>query len=164
MAGGVARRGVLRGMSLRARLILLAGACMLPSAALLAINQVQLRQAREADVRREIAQLAQSAAAEIDAVTGGARQLLTALEQAPPIREHNAALCSSLLVRLKQEYPSYASITADDLGGRSFCSSSPGRAGFDGDNYAFRAALDGRRFVVGNFAASSVADASVLSL
>jgi C4-dicarboxylate-specific signal transduction histidine kinase/CheY-like chemotaxis protein len=151
-------------MSLRARLILLACACMLPSAALLGINQVQLRQAREAEVRREIAQLAQSAAAEMTAVTEGARQLLTALEQAPPIREHNDALCSALLGRLKREYPSYATITADDKVGRSFCSSSPGRATYDGDSYAFRAALDSRRFVIGDYAVSSLAQTSVLPL
>jgi signal transduction histidine kinase len=151
-------------MSLRVRLILLAGACMLPSAALLGLNQFQLREAREAEVRREIAQLAQSAAAEIAAVTDGARQLLTALEQAPPIRERNEALCSALLGRLKQEYPSYAAISADDPAGRSYCSSSPGRAAFDGDSQAFRAALEGRRFVVGNYATSPLARTPVLPL
>lgn len=164
MNSGKSRGSRLPGMSLRTRLIMLACVCMLPSAALLGLNQLQLRQAREAEVRREIAQLAQSAAAEIGAVTEGAKQMLTALELAPPIRDHNDALCSTLLSRLKQEYPSYAAMSADDLHGRAFCSNIPGGAVYDGDSYAFRGALEGRRFVVGDYSVSPLAHVAVLPL
>ena len=47
-------------MSLRRRMILLAGVCILPSVVLLAGTQWQLRLSREGEVRREIAELARS--------------------------------------------------------------------------------------------------------
>jgi signal transduction histidine kinase/ActR/RegA family two-component response regulator len=151
-------------MTLRLHLILLVVVCMLPAIALLAMDQVQLRRAREADVRGEILGLAQSGAGEIDRVIEGGKQLLTALEQAPAIRERNAPLCSALLGRLRQEYPIYANIVATDPSGRGFCTSRPGQAIYEADQAWFHAALQSRGFVVGGYALSPGTDAPVLPM
>ena len=149
-------------MSLRLRMILLAGVCMLPSALLLASTQWQLRQARAVEVRREIAELARSEANEIGTIIGGTRQLLGALEHSPAVLQRNAPLCSAWLARLRQDNPFYASIRADDLTGRTFCSSDPGRAAFDDNRAFFEAAIRRRGFVIGNRAISSLTHAPEL--
>ncbi len=149
-------------MSVRRHLILLAAMCMLPAIVLLASTQLELRRARQAEVRRDIFGLAQSEAGEVKAVVSGARQFLTALAQAPAVREHNDLYCSAILENLKNEYPSYASIVADDSSGRSFCSSAPGRVVYDNQNPAFLAALKSRRFAVGQYAVSPLTGSPVL--
>jgi len=151
-------------MSLRLHLILLVVVCMLPAVALLAIDQVQLRRAREAEVRREILELAQSGAGEISRVIEGGRQLLTALEQAPAIRERNEPLCSALLYKLQQDYPSYESIVATDPSGRAFCTSSPGQAVYETGQSWFHAALATHDFVVGGYMLSPLSQAPVLPM
>ena len=138
-------------MSLRRRMILLAGACILPSVLLLAGTQWQLRLSREAEIRQEIGELARSEASEIGTIIAGARQFLAALQRTPAIMDHNAPLCSAWLARLRQDDPGYASIRADDLSGRAFCSSDPGRASFEGGSARFRAALADRGFAVGSY-------------
>jgi signal transduction histidine kinase/ActR/RegA family two-component response regulator len=149
-------------MSVRRHLILLAAMCMLPAIVLLASTQLELRRARQAEVRRDIFGLAQSEAGEVKAVVSGARQFLTALAQAPAVREHNDLFCSAILENLKNEYPSYASIVADDSSGRSFCSSVPGRVVYDNQNPAFLAAVKSRRFAVGQYALSPLTGSPVL--
>jgi signal transduction histidine kinase/ActR/RegA family two-component response regulator len=151
-------------MSLRRNLILLAAVCLLPAVALLTTSQMQLRHAREAEVRREVFGLAASEAGEVNGVIEAANQLLTALEQSPPIRERNAPLCSALLNRLQREYRSYASLDADDPSGRAYCSSTPGQAGYDGNDTAFRTARDERRFAVGRFTVAAANHAPVLPM
>ncbi|HEY3849117.1 MAG TPA: ATP-binding protein [Acetobacteraceae bacterium] len=151
-------------MTLRLHLILLVVVCMLPAIALLAMDQVQLRRAREAEVRGEILGLAKAGAGEIDRVIDGGKQLLTALEQAPAIRERNAPLCSALLGRLQQDYPIYASIVATDPSGRGFCTSRPGQAIYEADQAWFHAALQTGGFVVGGYAVSPGTDAAVLPM
>ncbi len=151
-------------MSLRLHLILLVVVCMLPAIALLAMNQVQLRRAREAEVRGEILVLAQSGAGEIERVIEGGKQLLTALQQAPAIRERNAPLCSALLGKLQREYPVYASIVATDPSGRGFCTSRPGQAVYETGQAWFQAALQTGSFVVGGYASSPVSRAPVLPM
>ena len=136
-------------MSLRRRLFLLAGVCILPAVLLLATTQWQLRQARAAEVRRQIAELVRSEASEIGTIVSGAQQFLAALERSPAVLQHNAPLCSAWLAHLSRDNPSYASIRADDLNGRTFCSSLPGSAGYDGGQAYFRAALASRGFAVG---------------
>ena len=151
-------------MSLRLHLILLVLVCMLPAVALLAIDQVQLRRARETEVRREILEVAESGAGEVNRVIEGGKQLLTALEQAPAIRERNAPFCSALLGRLQQEYPIYASIVATDPGGRAFCTSIPAQAVYETGRPWFKAALATSGFVVGDYALSPLTHAPVLPM
>ncbi|HVC59684.1 MAG TPA: cache domain-containing protein [Acetobacteraceae bacterium] len=151
-------------MSLRLHLILLVLVCMLPAVALLAIDQVQLRRAREAEVRREILELAQSGAGEMNRVIEGARQLLTALQQTPAIQQRNAPLCSALLSKLQQDYPSYESIVATDPSGRAFCTSRPGQAAYETGHAWFHAALASGGFVVGGYALSPLTHAPVLPM
>ena len=149
-------------MSLRLRMILLAGVCILPSVLLLANTQWQLRQARAAEVRREIAGLARSEAGEIGMIIGGTRQFLGALEHSPAVLQRNAPLCSAWLTRLRRDNPSYASIRADDLNGRTFCSSESGRAAFDGERPFFAAAVRRGGFAVGGVAESPLTHAPEL--
>jgi signal transduction histidine kinase/ActR/RegA family two-component response regulator len=149
-------------MSVRRHLILLAAMCVLPAIVLLASTQLELRRARQAEVRRDVFGLAQTEAGEVKAVVSGARQFLTALAQAPAIREHNDLYCSAILEHLKNEYPSYASIAADDSSGRSFCSSAPGRVVYDNRNPAFLAALKSRQFAVGHYTVSPLTGSPVL--
>ena len=151
-------------MTLRLHLILLVVVCMLPAIALLAMDQVQLRRAREAEVRGEILGLAQSGASEIDRVIEGGKQLLTVLEEAPAIRERNAPLCSALLGKLRREYPIYAGIVATDPSGRGVCSDRPGQAVFETAQPWFHAALQPDSFVVGGYALSPESHVPVLTL
>jgi signal transduction histidine kinase/ActR/RegA family two-component response regulator len=151
-------------MSLRLRIILLASACILPSVLLLASSQWQLRQARKAEVEREIVELARSEATEIDTIIGGARQFLTALQRTPAIVDRNGAFCSAWLARLRRDFPAYASIRADDVGGRAFCSSNPGRAAFDGESRFFQTALETRTLVAGAYGLSPLSRSPELPL
>jgi signal transduction histidine kinase/ActR/RegA family two-component response regulator len=151
-------------MTLRNRLIALAAVCVLPAALLLAVYQVQLRREREAEVRQQIARLAQGEADYIAGTIKGAEQLLTALELSPAIRDRNASFCSALLMRLTQENPIYARISADDFDGRSYCSSEPGRAEFDGGQAYFRDARTQRQFTVGGLTVAPFAQTPVLPM
>jgi signal transduction histidine kinase len=149
-------------MSLRLRIILLASVCILPSALLLAITQSELRQVRAAEVRQDVAGLAHSEASEFGAVIAGTRQFLGVLQHSPAVLERNAPLCSAWLARARQDNPSYASIRADSLTGETFCSSEPGRAGFDGYRQFFAVALRHRGFVVGHVDVSPITHAPEL--
>jgi len=149
-------------MSLRLRLMLLAAICVLPAALLLVVTQLQLRGEREAEVRKEIAEVARSEADHVAGLIQGAGQLLSALAFSPAIRERNAPYCSALLDRLTREHGYYAAISADDPDGRSFCTSAPGKATFDGDRAFFRTAVARRGFVVGEHETSSLTKGPVL--
>lgn len=149
-------------MSLRLRLMLLAAICVLPAALLLVVTQLQLRGEREAEVRREIAEVARSEADHVAGIIQGAGQLLSALELSPAVRERNAPYCSALLARLTREHPYYAAISADDADGRSFCTSAPGKATFDGDRAFLHTAVAQRGFVVGEYETSPLSKGPVL--
>ncbi len=151
-------------MTLRNHLMVLAAVCVLPAALLLAVFQMQLRRERETEVRQQIVRLAQDEADYIAGTIKGAEQLLTALELSPSIRDRNAPFCSALLMRLAHENPIYARIGADDLSGRSYCSSEPGRAAFDSGQAYFHDALAQRRFTVGGYTMPQFSQAPVLPM
>jgi signal transduction histidine kinase/ActR/RegA family two-component response regulator len=149
-------------MSLRLRLMLLAAICVLPAALLLVVTQFQLRRERESEVRREIAEVARSEADHVAGIIQGASQLLSALALSPAIRDRNAPYCSALLSRLMREHAYYAAISADDADGRSFCTSEPGKATFEGDRGYFHTAVAQRGFVVGEYGTSPLSKGPVL--
>lgn len=52
----------------------------------------------------------------------GARPLLVALAQLPPVRHRDPAACNALFARLLEQYPFYANIGANEPNGDIFCS------------------------------------------
>ena len=84
-------------MSLLVRLLLLIGIASLPAIAIVGYNEVELRHAREAEVRDQTLRIARETAAELERTIEGIRGLLVTLAELPVIRDQDSAACNAFL-------------------------------------------------------------------
>jgi PAS domain S-box-containing protein len=108
-------------MNLLTRLFLLVAIAVLPAIAIEAYTQLELRHLREGELRDIALQQARLAAAEIDRIVEGARQLLVTLANSPAVKERNQTGCATLLAAVQGQFPSYRSIAVLDGDGRAWC-------------------------------------------
>ncbi len=149
-------------MSLRRRLFVLAGLSVLPAIGLLAYDQHQLRDAREAEVRREVLTLAYFQTAELRRHIEGALQLVTALAGHPAIRDMDGPACTRYLGQVKQRFPFHAAITVADRQGIVVCSSADATPVSLANQPHIARVLDGEAYALGEYSLTRVTGIPVL--
>src|SRR5215813_14476140 len=109
--------------SLLSRLFALVAAAMLPTLAIQAYNEIDLRRTREVEVQDEALGLAKLAAAEQQQIVQGVRQALIALSELPAIKAKDVEGCNAYLSRINKRYPEFIVFIVVDIDGNSFCDS-----------------------------------------
>src|SRR5271165_4172669 len=79
------------------RLFIVVFLAVLPALAIQTYNETQLKQSREAEVRRDAQRLAKFASGEIDRIIDNGRALAVAIANFPAVRDKDAAACSDYL-------------------------------------------------------------------
>ncbi len=141
-----------RLLSLLVRLLLLILIASLPAIAIVGYNEVELRHAREAEVRDQALRLAHETAAELERTVEGVRGLLVTLAELPVVRDRDGAACTAFLSRLRRNYPDYLVISVADARGIVYCNSSDlTRVPDVSDRINFQRAVATGSFAVGEY-------------
>ena len=143
-------------ISLTVRLMILVLIAVCPAIAIQAYNEYELRKAREADIRQQVVQITRQFGEEIGELREGARQLLLALAQLTPVKQHDGAACSELFATLESQYANYSLLAAADADGRIFCASKPLAYSSVADQPFFKRAMAQDGLAVGNYWADAV--------
>ena len=148
-------------MSLLVRLLLLIFIASLPAIAIVAYNEVELRNSREAEVRDQALRLGQETATELERTIDDVRTLLVTFAELPMIRE--PAGCTAFLSRLRPNYPEYLSINIADAGGHIYCNSiGVNRTAGVSDREHFQRALATGGFVISGYIEGRILDRRLL--
>ena len=138
--------------SLRARLLGLLAAILLPWLGLLLYTQADERKAAIGHVNDDALRLIMIATSNQAAQIEAARQVLTAFAQLPALRGPDPATCSAFLARILSAYPLYLNFGVADAEGNVWCSAIPLRTQVSVvDRPYFQAALGTRRFAIGDY-------------
>ncbi len=117
-----ARRPRLR-LFLRQRLLLLAAVALLPGLVVLGYNEVGLRQSRQAEAHETALRNGQQAAAEMQRIFEGIRNLLIAISGNDDVIELNQPACNAYLHSVAARMPSLGGIVVFDPNGSVRCDS-----------------------------------------
>jgi len=149
--------------SLLSRLFALVAAAMLPTLAIQAYNEIDLRRTREVEVQEEALGLAKLAAAEQQQIVQGVRQALIALSELPAIKAKDVQGCNAYLSRIKRRYPEFIVFIVVDMSGKSFCDSSDEHKPTTAAGRAYFASVKQTgKFTVGEFAIGRATGSKVL--
>jgi len=131
-------------------LVLLA---IVPALGLILHTASAQRQAAEIEAQEDALRLAKSIAANEGQVNEGARQLLIALAQLPPVQEENWAQCNQLFSSLLKQYHLYANFGVLDAQGLARCSALPlpSLPINAADRLYFQRAIQTRNFAIGGY-------------
>ncbi len=147
------------------RLFIVVFLAVLPALAIQTYNETQLKQSREAEVRRDALRLAKFASGEIDRIIDNGRALAVAIANFPAVRNKDAAACSEYAAALTKVFPQYLAIGAIDLDGQVFCSSRPITPGTNAaDRWYFQEAVRSDKFIVGDYAIGQLVKKPILPL
>ena len=152
-------------MSLAQRLFLLVAVALLPAILLQAYNEVERRDARQAEVRDLALRQAEQANSEIGQIVEGVRNVLITVAEEPAVRALDTPACVAFISTLRPRLPQLVSISALDLDGRARCrqDAPPADLRFDDRSY-FRDAVAKDDFVIGEYTESRVSGRRVLPL
>ncbi len=144
-------------MGILARLFLLLAIALVPTATIQIYDELDRRQAQEAELHAEARRLTRLAGMEQDRILEGTRQLLTAIAQLRPALLQNRDLCAATLGRLATQQQRYAYIALADIDGNILCASTPRppRDELTAQQAFIRAAAIGGDFSVGNAAVTA---------
>ena len=155
----VRRAGVEEGMVLTRRLILLVAATLVPLVGIMALDALDLRQAREEEVRRSVMVRAQRMAGELAQVVESVRSVLETLAQIAELKREDPDACSRLLRSVRALHESFVALGATRADGSLLCVDRDGADQLSGiavraaaDRDYFRKAAASRRFGVGTYA------------
>jgi signal transduction histidine kinase len=141
-----------RVAGLRARVIILVVAAMLPALGLTFYSLVEVRSSAAVNVQSEAVRLVRIASTEQSLRVEATRELLAVLSQLPIVRAGESAACSTLLSQLLAAYPQYANLGTVDVDGSVLCSAIPVVQPVSAaDRTWFREAVRTRQFAVGDF-------------
>lgn len=151
-------------MSLVARLYVLVALAVLPAIVIQGMNELSLREDREAEIHDEAQRLAEFAASEVNGLLEGAQTLLVALARMPSIRRQEAAACNRMLGEIDQDLARYVGFAVVDRDGRWVCAQG-GLAPADADGRAWpAAALAQKRLFIGTYSVSQEGGAAMLPI
>ncbi len=143
-------------MSLTRRLFTLVGITLLPTTAIQVYNEVDLRRAREREVRSELVERAGQVAAEQQRLIDGVRNVLRALVELSEIRRQDATACNALFTAIRPHYDGFEALAAARADGSVFCASDRQERGGPlpsiADRSYFREAMATGRFTIGRYA------------
>ncbi len=152
-------------MSIFARLLILTLIAVLPALAIQANNELDLRKAREQEVRESALRNAAFASGELDRIVESGHSLLVAIATLPAVVDRDADQCSAYLRGLKASFDQYLLIGVLDREGRAFCTSVGPRPDVSmAERPFFRVAIDTGEFTVGLYSAGGVVGTDVLPL
>ncbi|MBV8167712.1 MAG: hypothetical protein JO021_13030, partial [Alphaproteobacteria bacterium] len=149
-------------MGVTARLFVLVLIAILPALAIQTYGEIDLRRARETEVRENALRLARFASGELDSIASGARALLSAFAKTRAVVGHDAAACSRYASDLKAGFAEYAVIGATTLDGTVFCASQAFEGASAADRPWFRRALETNAFTVGEYTIARTSKTPVL--
>ncbi len=143
-------------MPLTARLLSLVALAVLPALGIGAYNEYALRQAREAEVRKDAVRLAENAAGEMRQIVEGVHRVAATLAQIPLISEAATGAsppqaCADLLVRLRRDYPGDLDVGIANRDGQVVCTSAGTVNIGNLTGSHLRRAVDTGGFVVGGY-------------
>jgi PAS domain S-box-containing protein len=152
-------------LSLAQRLFLLVAVALLPAILLQAYNEVERRDARQAEIRDLALRQAEQAASEIGQIVEGVRNVLLTVAEEPAVRALDTPACVAFLATLLPRLPQLASIVALDFDGKARCrqDTPPADLRF-ADRAYFRDAIASADFVVGEYTESRISGRQVLPL
>ena len=150
--------------SLRVRLLLLVLLAVIPALGLILYTASEQRRSAAAEAKDSALQLARSFSNSQDDLIEGARQLLTALAQIPPVRDGNTAECNSVFADLLKQYPRYNNFVATKPNGDVFCSAVPLRVPVNlSDRPHFQAAVQTGGFAISDYLVARTTGKAILS-
>jgi two-component sensor histidine kinase len=153
------------GVQMRQKLVAVALAALAPVVAMLAYNELALRQQRSDEISVSAAQAARQAASEVERIVEGLHALLMSVTSMPSVRELDAAECAEALRSVANRVDNIRTIFVVDLQGAPVCSSLETADGISfADRDYFQQALATRDFVVGTYTRSRVSGTAVLPL
>jgi two-component sensor histidine kinase len=159
-------------MSLRRRLFLPVLTALLPIVAIEAYNQVELRTAREQELRESAVDRARRVAAEQQRIIDGVHDVLSTLVVLNSVRSQQTVRCNALFAAIRPNFKGFESLVATRADGTPFCVA---RADSDdkvihvdvptvGDRPFFKDAMETKAFVVGGYAREPGTGAHVFHL
>jgi len=138
-------------VGLTGRLFLLVVIAVLPALVILAVNEISLRRAREADIRQQVIQTTKQFGEEIKEERNGAKHLLVALSQLNAVELQESGHCDTLFAQLKSRFDSYSQLGAADTEGRVYCTSGPTSETSVANTEFFKRAMAQDGLAVGNY-------------
>jgi signal transduction histidine kinase len=109
-------------MGILARLFLLVVIALAPVTAIQVYEELERRDAREAELHAEALRLATLVGMEQDRILEGPRQVFVTISQLRGVRTGDKRQCAELFERLGKSFPHYAYIATMDLRGTILCS------------------------------------------
>lgn len=143
-------------MSLRRRLFVPVLTALLPIIAIETYNQVQLRAAREQEIRTSAIDQARRVAAEQERIIDGVRNVLNTLAVLNSIRGEEATACNGLFKLIRPHFEGFQALVAARSDGTPFCATYDDvlpaniRMNSVADQHFFQQAMKNNRFVVGD--------------
>jgi signal transduction histidine kinase/HAMP domain-containing protein len=139
-------------MTILSRLLALLAVALLPTIAIQAYHEIELRRARQIEVQNQALGLAKLAAEEQQQVIQGIRQVLIALSELPAIKARDSKACNAALAGMKSRFPAFLTFVVTDLNGQPFCDTNRDREAVNVSGRAYFAdALKTGAFTVGQF-------------
>ncbi|MBY6260456.1 PAS domain S-box protein [Azospirillum sp. 412522] len=139
-------------MTLLARLFILVLLAVLPAIGIQVYSVLEQRAEREAEVTRQAERLLRQVESEHSRIIDSARLIVTAVTEAPFLRQGEIANCQSYLERLSTRSADYRTLSISDADGRILCSADPSRVGASlAAQPHFRRAMSQGRFAVGEW-------------
>jgi signal transduction histidine kinase/HAMP domain-containing protein len=133
------------------RILILVLVGMVPTISIQTYNEFILRRARQLEVGNQAVNSAKRAAAELQQVVQGIRQVLMALSELPAIKENKSEVCNESLAGMKSQFPAFLTFLVVDVNGQKFCDSNDPKAVNVAVRSYFTTALNVRAFSVGEF-------------
>ncbi|HWP11511.1 MAG TPA: cache domain-containing protein, partial [Ramlibacter sp.] len=141
-----------RTFGLRAALTFLVLIAIAPVFVVVVQASLAEQQARLNRAEASLRSVVELSAAHQEGLIEGARQMLTAIANSPPIYDNDVQACTKYLEKLRTKYPLYANFGLLDPKGRVTCRGTPGRNPINvDDRLYFRLAVETGRFAVGEF-------------
>jgi len=151
-ASGESKSWQNRLAGLRARLLGLLAAILLPWLGLLLYTQADERKAAIGHVNDDALRLIRIATSNQAGQIEAARQVLTAFAQLPALHGPDPTTCNAFVAEMLSAYPLYLNFGVADVDGNVWCSAVPLRTQVSvADRPYFRTALATRRFAIGEY-------------
>ncbi len=155
-------RNSIRRLSLTHRLLALTLVASLPGMLALGYNAFDLRNTRYKEIRAEALLNAQAVVSEIEQIFDGIRSTLHAIAQAEEVRKADPG-CNNYIARIRQNIESLTAILVVNPDGHIRCFSEPDLASPNlADRNYFREAIENKKFTIGHFTASQLANRSII--
>jgi two-component sensor histidine kinase len=148
---------------MKLKLVAVAFVALAPVVAMLAYNEVAIRQQRNDEVRSQAAQAARQASSEVERIVEGLRSLLVAVSSMRSVRDLDPAGCNEALGAVANNVVNIRTIFVVDVHGRPVCGSIAAPDGVEfADRDYFKTAIATKDFTVGTYTKSRMSDAAVL--